>query len=120
MQKLLKFDKKSPYSKLSMVADLMRYELVYRHGGFYLDTNYMLIGTERPLENLLTYSLVVGGEHTPYQRFYKQSGFFGCPQFSPYMKRIQDHRMISTRNYYSIKADVVSGPWLLAKTILGV
>jgi hypothetical protein len=119
MQKLLKFDKKSPYSKLSMVADLMRHEIMYRHGGFYLDTNYMLMSTERPLDKLLTYSLVVGGEHTPHHRFYKQSGFFGAVQFSSQIKRIQDHRTLSSRNYFSKLADLVSGPWLLAKTIVG-
>ena len=42
LQTLLEFDKKSPYSKMAMVADIARNEIVYRHGGFYFDTNYML------------------------------------------------------------------------------
>lgn len=44
-----------------MVSDLVRFEIVYRQGGFYFDTNYMMMSTERPLDKLLTFSLVVGG-----------------------------------------------------------
>lgn len=39
---LLEFNKKSRYSKLSMVSDLMRAEIVLNHGGIYLDTNYFV------------------------------------------------------------------------------
>ena len=42
MQTLLEFNKKSPYNKMAMVADIARNEIVYRHGGFYFDTNYLI------------------------------------------------------------------------------
>jgi mannosyltransferase OCH1-like enzyme len=41
----MKFDKKSPYSKMAMIADIIRHEVIYRYGGFYFDTNYMLMKT---------------------------------------------------------------------------
>jgi hypothetical protein len=102
-----------------MIADLIRHESTYRHGGFYFDTNYMLLSTERPLDKFLTYSLVIGTEHAPLHRSYRQNSFFGCSQFNPYMKRLQDHQMISSRNWFSKYAHIVSGPGLFGKIIEG-
>jgi hypothetical protein len=96
----MEFDKKSPYSKMAMVADLARNEMLYYHGGFYLDTNYMLYG-DRPLDQFLSFSLVSAGEVSPKQRVFKNQAFFSSPQHSTRLARIISHRIISSRNQYS-------------------
>ena len=73
---------------------------MYRHGGFYLDTNYMFFG-ERPLDQFLTYSLVTGAEVSPLNRIYRCQGFFGCSQKNPRLGRIISRRVLASRNYYS-------------------
>jgi hypothetical protein len=100
MQSLIKFDKRSPYNKMSMISDLIRHEVVYLYGGFYLDTNYMLFGN-RPLDRLLTYSVVSGADYIPFMRCSRASAFFGASKNSPHMVRLMDHRTLSSRNYFS-------------------
>ena len=77
MQSLMKFDLKSPYNKMSMLSDLIRHEAVYRHGGFYLDLNYMTFG-EHVLDKFLSYSIFTGSDKAPLSRADKNSGFFGA------------------------------------------
>ena len=59
MQSLMKFDLRSPYNKMSMLSDLIRHEAIYRHGGFYLDLNYLPFG-DHALDKFLTYSFFTG------------------------------------------------------------
>jgi hypothetical protein len=50
-----------------MVGDLMKHELLYRNGGFYLDANYM---TLRPhsLDTWRTYKAMYVSHYEPRQR----------------------------------------------------
>ena len=36
----LELDKEYEYSRLSAAGDLMKYEVLYHHGGIYFDINY--------------------------------------------------------------------------------
>ena len=47
-----------------MLSDFIRHEAAYVHGGFYFDTNYMLLN-DFNLDNLLTYSFVAGTDEIP-------------------------------------------------------
>jgi len=58
IQTLLKFNRKSPYNKMSMIANFIRLEVIYKYGGFYLDTNYMFL-KKHGLDDFLTYKFFV-------------------------------------------------------------
>jgi mannosyltransferase OCH1-like enzyme len=74
---LLKFNKVSRKSKMAMVADLMRMEIVYRHGGFYMDTNYHIF-KNHTFDNWLTFKAVMPAQMIPNYKFSRDNGFFGC------------------------------------------
>lgn len=87
IQALIEFDKKSRFNKMAAVADLARYEILYRHGGFYLDTNYMIFKNST-LDLFRTYAFVTAGEVSPQQRIFRDQAFFGCSERSPRLARI--------------------------------
>lgn len=54
---LIELDKTFTYLRMSMVTDLMRLEILYRHGGAYTDINYEAFQT---LDNFRHYPLIFG------------------------------------------------------------
>lgn len=82
LKNLLEYDRKIPSIKSSMIADIMRYEIVYMQGGFFVDTNFMFFG-DRLLDKFLPYSMVLTGELSPMQKVYKDHSFFSCAQKCP-------------------------------------
>jgi hypothetical protein len=91
---------------------------VYNHGGFYLDTNYMLF-QDHSLDQFLSYSFVTAGELSQRQRFFRDTAIFGAIQHSPRVGRLINHKTLSTRNFYSKRAAKEAGPGLFGKTLLG-
>jgi hypothetical protein len=103
---------------MPMLSDLIRYEATYNHGGFYLDTNYMLLNNFN-LESLLTYSFVAGSDETFLNRADRNNGFFGVSQGNPRISRLLDHRMISSRKHYSRLINIETGPGLFGYALIG-
>ena len=60
--KLIEMDQKAEFSRLAMIADLMRYEILYNHGGFYYDTN---IEPLESLDFLRKYPFIIASESEP-------------------------------------------------------
>lgn len=118
MQTIMDWDTRSPYNKMSVISDIIRSEAVHAHGGFYLDTNYMLFG-EHALDQFLTYSFVTGGELSPRQRMFRDTAIFGAEQHSPRLARLISHRTLSSRNFYSKRAAKEAGPGLFGRALLG-
>jgi hypothetical protein len=114
----MEFDQRSRFNKMAMVADIARNEIAYRHGGFYLDTNYMLYG-DRPLDQFLTFSLVTAGEVSPQQRIFRDQAFFGTSQKSSHFARIVSRRVIASRNRFAMDAAKETGPGLFGKILYG-
>jgi len=50
-----------------MVGDLMKHEIIYRHGGFYMDTNYLIFG-ENQLDKWRIFKAVIPSHFEPRQR----------------------------------------------------
>lgn len=115
---LLEFNKKSKYNKLSMVSDLMRAEIVLNHGGIYLDTNY-LVFRKNGFDDWLSYRGVFATQLYPYHRFHREGSIFAAPKGSPALKRLVNHRAISSRNYYSKQAHIEAGPSFFSSTVQG-
>ena len=68
------------YSRLASVSDLMRLEILYRHGGVYIDTNYEAYRTVEPF---LNYSMILFYEHPTVE--YLANLFIASEPSNPYL-----------------------------------
>jgi mannosyltransferase OCH1-like enzyme len=68
-------------------ADIMRYEILYRYGGIYLDIDFQLL---KPLDSLLTHPLVVCNEDS-HINIRMTNAFIASSQFNPNMKKCVDN-----------------------------
>ena len=67
-------------------ADIMRYEILYRHGGIYLDIDFEIF---KNLEPLLTNELVICSEDS-FSSFHITNAFIACTKHNPNLKRCVD------------------------------
>lgn len=74
IQSLFEADKYVRYSRLATIADLMRHELMYREGGFYLDTNAYLFNNV--FYDWLSYKAVVSNMSPFRNRWFLSMCFF--------------------------------------------
>lgn len=100
-----------------MVSDLMRAEIIYNYGGIYIDTNY-LIFREHGLDDWLTYKGMFITQIYPFHRFQREGTVFAAMKGFDRVKRLVDHRAISTRNHYSNQAHIEAGPTFFTRTVL--
>lgn len=99
-----------------MLADIMRYEIIYQHGGFYVDTNIQFL-KNNSLENWITYKLVVASEMMTFDRIFRPCGFFGAtPKYGPLLKLISP-AYLNTRNIYYSVTSYETGPGYFASII---
>lgn len=54
IKRLIEYSKDGKYKKYSAISDLMRAEIIYYHGGIYIDTNY-LVYRKNALDDWLTF-----------------------------------------------------------------
>lgn len=71
---------------MSMIADFMRSEIIFRYGGFYLDTNYQILQT--CLHKYQKYKLFLTEPESYFSHITLQGGLFGAPPRSPYVARL--------------------------------
>ena len=116
IKNLRNFNKVSPYNKNSIVSDLMRVEIIYRHGGFYFDQNIMVL-QKGFFDRYLKFGMVAVSFMESLFRVCIESSFFGAAQGYAPLGRVIDHRILSTRNFYSKKANVEAGPRLVSFAI---
>ena len=64
-------------------ADIMRYEILYKHGGIYFDIDFELY---KNIEPLLTNDLVVCSEDI-FSNFHISNAFIACTKHNPNLKR---------------------------------
>lgn len=106
-----------PSKKLSEISDLMRFEIIYHHGGFYYDVKGELL---KPF-NLLTKgsdaSFVVSNE-TPcgfecerHDGKYVSTGFFGSVPNSPILQTILTKESLDKIDPYDVEANIQTGPF---------
>jgi hypothetical protein len=115
---LFEFNKISSKNKMAMIADLMRMEIVYNHGGFYIDTNYHIFD-DHTLDDWLSYKAVMPGQRIPNYKFSRDNGFFGSIKGYENIERLIDHRFLSQRMFFGWEANVVTGPFYFVHAIQG-
>jgi glycosyl transferase family 25 len=114
---LEKISQLNSQSKYACMCDLMRLEIIYKHGGFYFDTNIELL---KPIDNLLNYKFVVCNESelNPKEYTFMSNGFFGAIPKSKYISRIlNDVELSKLVINENSKIVSVSGPMFFCKTL---
>lgn len=79
---------------MAMISDFMRLEIIYQHGGFYMDTNYLWLG-KGSLEDWRTYELVMSGELYPRMYLASSNSFFGSYPKNPRFLRLLNPETIN-------------------------
>lgn len=90
-------------------ADIMRYEILNKHGGVYLDVDFQILKCLTPL---LTHDLVVCNEDKNVDKYITNAFIYSVPGI---LKGCVDN--IKTCNLDTPKVNVVTGPWYLRKNI---
>lgn len=96
----------------------MRSEIIYNHGGIYIDTNYIIFHSHA-LDDWITYKAMFVSQIYPLHRSQREGGIFAAMKGYPTLKRLVDHRAISSRNLYSNHANIEAGPSFFVHAIRG-
>jgi mannosyltransferase OCH1-like enzyme len=94
------------------IADLVRLEVLYQFGGFYIDWDCEPI---RPLDPLRHYELIVGTE----DGYHLSSGVIGSEARHPAIRSLLDNLEIDERPLLEVGLNVATGPMLLTQTLSG-
>ena len=90
---------------MSMIANLIRLEVVYKYGGFYIDTNYMFL-KRNGLDDFLSYKFVISAYISMSHMGMIQNSFFGgMKNYKPILNML-NHKSLSSRNIYSSKSNI--------------
>lgn len=113
LQIILNLDHKGKYA---MASDLMRYEILYHHGGFYFDTNIELL---QPIETILPnfekYTFILCHEHKNLENLESISnGFFACTKNNIYLKKILSRQSLDAIDFNN-PANMATGPFYFGK-----
>lgn len=102
------------YSKYAQVADLMRYEIVNTHGGYYFDANMFLLKDISKLFNRKE-KFVGCNELGPNMKKSPilSNSFFGAIPKSPVLKRILNKKFLDSIDLRTLDVDFETGPGAL-------
>lgn len=99
--------------KWAQVGDLMKFELIYHHGGFYFDTNIELIKDISYLADS-SYDMILCNE-IENEKQYMSCGFFASIPNSEYLKKLLSIDNLNNINFESNAASIESGPYFFIK-----
>lgn len=105
------------YSKWAQVADLMRLEIIYHHGGYYFDITFELL---KNLSRVLTRtkaSFVGCNEVRKKQVDYLSNSFFGAIPGHPILKRLLRLQTLAAIDFRSFDVAEETGPYFLKSGI---
>ena len=99
------------YSKYAQVSDLMRYEIVNTHGGYYFDANMFLLKDISKLFNRKE-KFVGCNELGPNMKKTPilSNSFFGAVAKSPVLKRILNKKFLDSIDLRTLDVDFETGP----------
>ncbi len=108
---------KLKHNRWAQITDLMRLEIIYRHGGFYFDTTFEIL---KPMYNLFNQKKkFVGCNEIP--RFKRESAlsnsFFGAVPKSVILKRLLSKEYLNSIDFNDPEISHVTGPGYLRQGI---
>jgi len=102
------------YSKYAQVADLMRYEIVNTHGGYYFDANMFLLKDISKLFNRKEKFVGCNELGTNMRKSpILSNSFFGAVPNSPILKRILNKKFLDSIDLRTLDVDFETGPGAL-------
>ncbi len=118
LQTVYNMENISRYSKRATMADIMRHELMYHEGGFYLDSSMFLFSNV--FYKWLSYKLVLSTERTFRHRWSQSMCIFGVmPKFSGLLRIISPNNT-NRYNLWLKDALEIAGPNNFRWTVRGM
>ena len=104
------------YSKWAQITDLMRLEIVFREGGYYMDTTFQCL---KPLYSLFNCKeSFVGCNEVPSEKVnFLSNSFFGSTKNNPILKRLLSVSNLNKIDFRSSNVAQESGPTYLRSGI---
>jgi mannosyltransferase OCH1-like enzyme len=93
-------------------ADIMRYEILYKHGGMYLDIDFEVL---KPLTPLLTHDLVVCNEDQYTDKYITNAFIYSTPGNQNLKNCIDNIHTCPLGG--KVNVSIATGPWYLRKNI---
>lgn len=115
---------KAPTRKMAQIADLLRYEIIFKHGGIYMDTKFEVVA---PLQQALVPGkrLILANEdpcnrHCEYKFNgdpYVSNAFFAAVPGHPVLGRILAKETLDAINFKEERVNIETGPLFFRKHI---
>ncbi len=106
------------YSKFAQISDLMRYEIVNTHGGYYFDANMFLV---KDITKLFQRKETFVGCNELGTNLQKSeilsNSFFGSIPNSPILRRLLSKSFLESMDIQSLDVDFVTGPGALRNSL---
>lgn len=116
--------RENPNGVWAQISDLMRLEIIYNHGGYYMDTNMEII---QSLENLLPppgKTMIVSNQEPCGLKCnsnglkYLSNGFFGATKDNYMLKRATAKKNLDKINFRNKHINQETGPYYFRKFII--
>lgn len=105
---LLNLNKFEIHPMLSGKADIARYEILFKFGGFFIDADSISI---KPLDDLLKDKIVTVYESERFRNGLLANGYIGCEPGSRFMFEMMNHvRKVDDKKILSLHAWQTTGP----------
>jgi mannosyltransferase OCH1-like enzyme len=113
-------------SRWAQVSDLMRLEIIYTYGGFYLDTNVEIIRDLNELYSKIdgNFTMVVANQepcgldcNDGKGKYYISNGFFGATKGNMMLKKALSKKNLDKINFDRIHINQETGPYYFRKFI---
>lgn len=106
------------YSKFAQISDLMRYEIINTHGGYYFDANMFLM---KDITKIFQRKETFIGCNELGRNLHKSeilsNSFFGSIPDSPVLKRLLSKSFLESMDIQSLDVDFVTGPGALRNAL---
>ena len=106
------------YSKFAQISDLMRYEIINTHGGYYFDANMFLM---KDITKIFQRKETFVGCNELGTNLHKSeilsNSFFGSIPDSPVLKRLLSKSFLESMDIQSLDVDFVTGPGALRNAL---
>ena len=114
----------APRSKYAQISDLMRLELLYHHGGVYMDTTIECLQPEKLGKMIGDATFVVSNEDTCEfncigfdGKRYISNSFIGSTPRNPILRHLLMKKNLNRMNFMEKRVNVVSGPYYLGEQL---
>lgn len=116
MKTLCEFNRNSPFNKFAVIADILRHEALYLHGGFWKDSSMNFL---KPfLDDFRKYKLVIPVDKTLRYRYLQGMCFYGhIKHYEPALRIVNIKNLNRMRMYQSWPFDI-AGPIDFRKLIV--